>query len=156
MQREVFLMTLIVGERLMTPEQIRLVKASLPAILQIREVAADLFYERLFELDATTRPLFAGADMRAQGAKLMSAIGMVVGALDRFDTIRPHVQELALRHMRYGVLPPHYDSVGAALLWTLERGLGVAFTPELREAWTAAYAALSGAMRGAGESSLAA
>ncbi len=131
----------------MTPNQITLVQSSLPAILAIREVAAALFYKRLFEIDPSARPLFAGANMAKQGAKLMSALGMIVGALNRLEAMRPMIRDLSRRHVRYGVLPRHYESVGAALLWTLERGLGGSFTPELRAAWAAAYAALSEAMR---------
>src|SRR5215217_362982 len=99
----------------MTPDQITLVQSSLPSILAIREVAAALFYRRLFEIDPTTRPLFSGSDMSKQGAKLMAALGLVVGALNRFETLRPTIRELASRHVRYGVRPEHYDSVGEAL-----------------------------------------
>src|SRR5215212_5130993 len=78
----------------MVPEQIRLVQSSFPAVLAIREVAAALFYRRLFEIDPTTRPLFSGSDMSKQGAKLMAALGLVVGALNRFETLRPTIREL--------------------------------------------------------------
>jgi hemoglobin-like flavoprotein len=136
----------------MTQEQVRLVQASLPAILDMREVAAALFYKRLFDIDPSTRPLFAGVNMAKQGTKLMSALGMIVGALSRLETFRPTIRDLARRHVHYGVRPHHYDSVGAALLWTLERGLADAFTPELKTAWAAAYAVLSETMRdGVGE-----
>jgi hemoglobin-like flavoprotein len=50
---------------------------------------------------------------------------------------------LAKRHVAYGVAPEHYEVVGAALLWTLEKGLGDGFTPEVGAAWAAAYGALS-------------
>jgi hemoglobin-like flavoprotein len=140
----------------MTPRQIELVQSSLPAILAIREKAAGLFYERLFAIDPTTRPLFAGADMREQGVKLIGAIAMIVGALSRLDTISRDVRKLAHRHQGYGVEPHHYDSVGAALLWTLAQGLGSAFTPELRDAWAAAYAILSDAMQQSHDATLAA
>ena len=140
----------------MTPRQIELVQSSLPAILAIREKAAGLFYERLFAIDPTTRPLFAGADMREQGVKLIGAIAMIVGALSRLDTISRDVRKLAHHHQGYGVEPHHYDSVGAALLWTLAQGLGSAFTPELRDAWAAAYAILSDAMQQPHDATLAA
>jgi hemoglobin-like flavoprotein len=131
----------------MTPRHIELVQSTLPAVLAIRHAAAALFYERLFVIDPTTRPLFARTDMSAQGAKLMSAIVLVVKSLDRFDAIAQDIRKLADRHESYGVKPHHYDSVGAALLWALEQGLGPAFTPEVRDAWTAAYVTLSGAMQ---------
>jgi nitric oxide dioxygenase len=130
---------------LMTPRQVALVQESFAKIVPIREQAAALFYDRLFALDPSTRPLFRG-DMKSQGAKLMAAIGAVVKSLDRLDTILDDVRGLARRHHRYGVRQEHYASVGAALLWTLEQGLGFDFTPDVRRAWTTAYELLSGAM----------
>ncbi|HEY0522589.1 MAG TPA: globin family protein [Stellaceae bacterium] len=130
----------------MTPRQIELVRRSFAAVLPIRTEAASLFYDRLFATAPSVRPLFSG-DMKVQGAKLMAAIAMVVDALDRLETVIEDVRELARRHVRYGVVESHYAVVGAALLWTLEQGLGKdAFTDEVKDAWAAAYAALSGAM----------
>src|SRR5215472_6010455 len=114
----------------MTPRQVTLVQESFAKIVPIREQAAALFYNRLFAIDPSTRPLFRG-DMKSQGAKLMAAIGAVVESLDRIDTIPDDLRTLARRHHRYGVREEHYASVGAALLWTLEQGLGFDFTPDV-------------------------
>jgi hemoglobin-like flavoprotein len=130
----------------MTPDQIRSVQDSFALVRPIRSEAAALFYGRLFALDPSARPLFAGADLRAQGDKLMGALGFVVAALGRPGAVPGAVADLARRHAGYGVREGHYASVGEALLWTLERGLGAAFTPELRGAWAAAYGLISGAM----------
>jgi nitric oxide dioxygenase len=129
----------------MTPQQVALVRQSFAKVIPIREQAAALFYDRLFGIDETTRPLFRG-DMKSQGAKLMAAIGAVVKALDRLETMLDDLRALARRHDRYGVRQEHYSTVGGALLWTLEQGLGSAFTPEVREAWATAYGLLSSAM----------
>jgi nitric oxide dioxygenase len=129
----------------MTPQQIALVRDSFAKVVPIKEQAAALFYDRLFALDPSTRALFRG-DMKSQGAKLMAAIGAVVKALDRIETMLEDLRALARRHDRYGVREEHYSTVGAALLWTLEQGLGSAFTPEVREAWATAYGLLSSAM----------
>ena len=129
----------------MTPRQVTLVQESFAKIVPIREQAAALFYNRLFAIDPTTRPLFRG-DMKSQGAKLMAAIGAVVKSLDRIDTILDDFRTLARSHHRYGVRDEHYASVGAALLWTLEQGLGFDFTPDVRRAWATAYDLLSAAM----------
>ena len=129
----------------MTPQQIGLVQQSFSQVLTIKEQAAALFYERLFTIDPSTRPLFR-SDLRAQGAKLMAAMGTVVRSLTRLDTILDDIRALARRHVHYGVSEQHYQSVGAALLWTLEQGLGSAFTPDVRNAWAAAYEVLSNAM----------
>ena len=130
----------------MTPDQIRLVQESFRLVLPIREQAAALFYGKLFELDPGTRRLFAATDLKSQGTKLMAAIGMVVGALNAPDAMLGKVKEMARRHVGYGVEEAHYATVGAALVWTLETGLGDAFTADLRAAWIAAYTLLSTTM----------
>lgn len=130
----------------MTPEQIALVRSSFAKVVPIKETAADLFYGRLFELDPSLKPLFKG-DMKEQGLKLMTMIGTAVGGLDRLDSIVPAVQALGRRHVGYGVEDKHYDTVASALLWTLEQGLGAAFSPEVKSAWTSAYGVLAGTMK---------
>ncbi|MBL8133164.1 MAG: hemin receptor [Anaerolineae bacterium] len=96
------------------------------------------FYDRLFVIDPSTRPLFRH-DLSEQRMKLMQTIAVVVNALDHLDTIVPAIESLGRRHVAYGVTPAHWDSVGAALLGALEEAFGAAFTPEVREAWASAY-----------------
>jgi hemoglobin-like flavoprotein len=126
----------------MTPQQVVEVQTSFAKVAPIAEQAAALFYGRLFETEPETRALFRG-DMDVQGQKLMAAITAVVTNLGEIETIAPVVRDLAKRHVAYGVRPEHYALVGAALLWTLEQGLGAEFTPAVAAAWTAAYGALS-------------
>lgn len=130
----------------MTPEQIALVQASWQDVMPIRVKAAELFYGKLFELDPALKPLFKG-DMKQQGSKLMQMLNTVVQGLDRLNELLPAVRDLALRHVDYGVKDSDYDTVGQALLWTLEAGLGEAYTPAVAEAWSTAYTALADAMR---------
>jgi hypothetical protein len=59
------------------------------------------------------------------------------------------VQALGRRHLAYGVRDEHYDTVGGALLWTLEKGLGEAFTPDVKEAWTVVYGIVARVMKDA-------
>lgn len=129
----------------MTPRQIALVRETFAQVVPIRDQAAALFYGRLFELEPDVRPLFR-ADLAVQGQKLMASIAMVVRELDRLDVILTDVKAMARRHVTYGVQERHYAVVGDALLWTLEKVLGAAFTAEVREAWSAAYSTLAGAM----------
>ncbi|MEQ8699273.1 MAG: globin family protein [Bauldia litoralis] len=131
----------------MTPEQIQRVRESWTAVTPIADTAADLFYQRLFEIDPTTRPLFGATDMAAQRTQLVAALAAVVAGADRPEELVPTLEALGRRHVAYGVEDRHYDSVGAALIWTLEQGLGDGFTEAVREAWTAAYALVSGVMR---------
>jgi hemoglobin-like flavoprotein len=130
----------------MTPQQIGLVQGTWQQVLPIRETAARLFYGRLFETDPSLRALFKG-DIDDQGKKLMAMLTMAVNGLTKLDAIVPAVQDLGRRHVAYGVKDSDYDTVGSALLWTLEQGLGSAFSAEVKEAWAAAYAVLAGAMK---------
>lgn len=132
----------------MSPQQIALVKESFAKVEPIREQAAALFYQRLFELDPELKQLFKG-DMQEQGRKLMMMIGTAVNGLDKLDEIVPAVQDLGRRHVGYGVKSADYDTVGSALLWTLEQGLGDAFTEETKGAWIEVYGTLSTTMQDA-------
>ncbi len=130
----------------MHSDQILLVQQSFKHVEPIAETAAALFYDRLFTIDPSLRALFKG-DLKKQGQKLMQALSIVVKGISRLETILPTVQELGRRHSTYGVQDSHYDTVGAALLWTLEQGLGDAFTSEVKMAWASAYGLLAGAMK---------
>lgn len=132
----------------MTPEQAVLVKNSWAMVTPIADKAAELFYGKLFELDPELKPLFKG-DMTEQGRKLMSMINTAVNGLDKLEAIVPAVEKLGERHVAYGVKDKDYDTVGAALLWTLGAGLGDAFTPDVKEAWTVTYGVLAGTMKSA-------
>ncbi len=130
----------------MTPQQIALVQGSWQKVVPIKETAAELFYNKLFETDPSLKPLFKG-DIKEQGRKLMMMLNTVVTKLDNLGEIVPAVQDLGRRHSGYGVKDKDYDTVAGALLWTLGAGLGDAFTAEVKDAWVAAYTILAGAMK---------
>ena len=135
----------------MTPDQTALVESSFRHLAPVGEAAAGLFYRTLFLLDPSLAPMFDRSDLHQQGRKLMAALGFVVGNLRRPEAMLPAIAELGRRHVGYGVRPEHYDIVGAALLATLEEGLGDVFTPATRDAWAAAYRLVAEAMQRAGE-----
>ena len=130
----------------MTPTQKSLVQQTFAQLVPIADRAAALFYGRLFEMDPSLRPLFK-TPLELQGKKLMQMIGLCVAKLDALDEIVPAVKQLGRRHVAYGVVDSHYDTVGGALLWTLEMGLGEAFTPDVRAAWAAVYDVLANTMK---------
>jgi hemoglobin-like flavoprotein len=134
------------GEHAMTPTDIDLIRVSWSGVEPIVNTAAGLFYGRLFELDPAIERLFRRTDMAAQRKILMQTLTVVVKSLDRLEQIVPAVQALGRRHAGYGVREAHYATVGAALLWTLEQGLGKAFTPPVRDAWATAYGILASVM----------
>jgi hemoglobin-like flavoprotein len=131
----------------MTPEQLKAIQGSFAKVAPISEQAAELFYERLFEIAPAVKPLFRG-DMKEQDKKLIATLAVVVNGLGNLQSILPAASALAKRHVDYGVKASDYTPVGQALLWTLERGLGPNWTPDLAAAWTTAYTALSDFMIG--------
>lgn len=135
----------------MTLQQIQLVQTSYLQIVPVADIAADLFYARLFELDPALRRLFP-TDLREQKKKLMTMLALAVNGLSRLDQLLPALQDLGRRHAAYGVLPAHYNTVAAALLWTIEAGLGAGFTRDVCEAWVSAYMLISSTMLNAADS----
>ena len=140
----------------MTPQQIELVKVTWVKVVPIADKAAELFYGRLFELDPSVKSMFK-TDMTEQGKKLMKTINIAVEALDDVEPLIPTLKEMGAAHAGYGVKDKDYNTVGAALLWTLEQGLGDAFTDEVKNAWGAVYEVLANTMKeGAAEAEKAA
>ena len=134
----------------MTPQQKLLVQSTFARVAPIDETAAALFYTRLFELDPGLRPMFT-SDIEEQGRKLMQTLAVAVAGLDDLGSLVPAVRALGRRHVGYGVRDEHYETVASALLWTLEAGLGDAFTPEVREAWATVYWVLADTMKDGAE-----
>ncbi|NIA70679.1 hemin receptor [Pelagibius litoralis] len=131
----------------MTPKQIEIIRNTWAQVVPLGDDAARLFYARLFEIDPTAKPLFAGTDMSGQRKKLLQTLGSAVGGLEDLDALVPIIQDMGRRHATYGVTDAQYDSVGAALLWTLEQGLGDAWSAEAREAWATIYGLIADTMR---------
>lgn len=129
----------------MTPQQVSLVQTTFAKVAPISEQAAMMFYGRLFEVAPQVQPMFP-SDMTEQRKKLMGTLAVVVNGLSNLETVLPAASALAKKHVGYGVEASHYGVVGSALLWTLEQGLGADWTPDVSEAWTAAYTTLSGYM----------
>ena len=129
----------------MTRDQVKLVQDSFAKVAPISDKAAELFYGRLFEIAPQVRAMFPD-DMSEQRSKLMATLAIVINGLNNLDAILPAASALAKRHVRYGAQAAHYPVVGDALLWTLEKGLGDAWTPPVAAAWARAYTTLSGYM----------
>jgi hemoglobin-like flavoprotein len=131
----------------MHASDIVLVQQSWEQVVPIADTAAQLFYQRLFELDPSLRGMFSQTDMAEQRKKLMQMITVAVRGLSRLDELVPAVEALGMRHAGYGVTESHYATVADALLWTLGQGLGAAFTPQVKSAWTETYVTLASVMQ---------
>lgn len=130
----------------MTPEQVKLVQHSFSKVVPIADQAAGMFYDRLFEKVPTVRRMFP-RDMTVQKQKLMQMLATAVENLDQIEKIQPVLEQLGRNHVGYGAKPEHYDLVGETLLWTLEQGLGNAFTPAVQEAWITSYKTMARVMK---------
>jgi len=133
---------------MVTQRQKTLVQQSFATITPIADDVAALFYRRLFELDPSLERMFRG-DMAEQRRRLMQMLTAAVKGLDHIERLVPVVEDLGRRHGTYGVTDAHYDTVARALLWTLEKGLGSAFSPEMKDAWTEVYMLLATTMKNA-------
>jgi hemoglobin-like flavoprotein len=129
----------------MTPEQVQLVQSSFEKVAPIAPEAADIFYARLFEIAPEVRKLFP-EDLTEQKGKLMSMLTTAVTNLHQVDKIIPAVEDLGRRHVDYGVTADQYKPVGEALIYTLEKGLGDDFTPDVKDAWVATYTTVQSVM----------
>ena len=131
----------------MTPDRRKLVTESWKVLAPNAALVGTIFYRRLFEIDPALRQMFKGAILDEQIRKLTTMLDLIVHWLDVPERLVPILKKLGARHSTYGVQDDHYGKVGAALIGTLEEGLGDAFTPELRSAWTEAYLLISSLMR---------
>ena len=129
-------------ENTVTPAQVELLQKTWQMVLPHKEIVAEMFYNKLFEMDPSVRPMFKN-DMKRQGDVLISTLTPIVHLIDKADQITPILEYMGKTHVNYGVVPEHYKTVGAALLWTLEQGLAEAFTDEVKQAWVAAYTRIS-------------
>lgn len=130
----------------MTPQQIQLVRSSFQKLAAIPERAGEIFYQRLFELDPNARQLFWG-NLQHQGKALFLMLDMIVKSLDIQDKIFPIIFDLGKRHAMYGVRDRDYQPFEQALIDTLSSIIGDDLTPDVRNAWHAAFAFLADIMR---------
>jgi hemoglobin-like flavoprotein len=129
-----------------TETDIKLVRETFDLVVPIADVAADMFYERLFYMAPSLRPMFP-TNMQEQKRKLIVMLAMAVQSLTNLDALVPKLMALGARHVGYGVKDSHYKTVGEALIWTLERGLANAFTPEVERAWVRVYRLVAATMQ---------
>jgi hemoglobin-like flavoprotein len=130
----------------MTSHQTQIIRETFAQLTPRASIVALVFYQRLFALDPSLRGLFRG-DIDAQGRKLMQALEFAVEHIDQPEALVATLEALGRRHIRYGVANAHYDTVGVALLDTLEQALGAAFTVEVRQAWATLYGFLARTMQ---------
>ena len=131
---------------MLTKNEIVLIKKSWSSIKKINvAVIGDIFYSKLFFDNPELRKMFP-EDMEGQYHKLLDMLNTIIERLEKIDELKGDIVAMAKRHEDYGVKPHHYNLVGMALLWTLQKGLGAEWTDDVRSAWVNCYAILSGTM----------
>ena len=108
-------------------------------------LVGDAFYSRLFLEAPAVRPLFRSSRTE-QANKLIATLAVVVNQLEKLDTLSYSIQQLALRHIQYGVKAEHYQLVGNVLLWTLEHLLKENWNEDVAAAWARCYVILAETM----------
>jgi hemoglobin-like flavoprotein len=130
----------------MNADELSLIRATFARLKRNKTNFGRLFYDRLFAIAPDARPLFKG-NLDAQVHKLMDSLAIIIGSADNGPTLASILQNLAVRHVTYGVRSKHYDKLGEALLWTLQQELGDDFTPKVRDAWASLYVSVATAMK---------
>lgn len=133
------------GKMALSEEEIELLRDSLVYLQEHKQLATSVFYENLFEIDPSLRPMF-DEDLVEQSNKALFAFGAVVAQIHDLDVCREMTRGLAARHVTYGVIPEHYPKVGAAVLATVVMVMGDAMTPQIGSAWQKAYDQIAAAM----------
>ena len=136
----------------LTPSQVGIVQDSFKRIGPQATEISRIFYDELFRISPELRDLFP-QDMSAHKSKFVQMLAGVVRSLDQIASISEELVDLGRRHMSYDVEDEHYAIVGEALLWTLNRVLGLEFTPEVRDAWASAYDMITRVMQEGSEAS---
>jgi methyl-accepting chemotaxis protein len=121
---------------------IELLESSFKLVAPQGDALVTRFYERLFEKYPAVKPLFKNASISEQKKKLLASLVLVIQNLRHPEKLTPVLQDMGARHVGYGAKPAYYDAVGENLLAVLGEFAGEAWTPEVKQAWTDAYAAI--------------
>ncbi|GEM44500.1 globin domain-containing protein [Deinococcus cellulosilyticus] len=119
----------------------------IPHDLEMEVFFGDIFYQRLFAQHPELKPLFH-TDIAEQAHRLVTMLRWMVEHLSSIDEFQTEVKALGERHVKYGILPEHYNHVGEALIWVFQQTLGEDFTEEVATAWKETFLLISETMRG--------
>lgn len=132
---------------MLTDHQKSLVQQTWLKVAQDPDRVAGLFYNKLFELDPSTKKLFENTDIVEQGRRITQMVTVFVGDIGMIEAIVPAVHAMGKRHVEYGVTEPQYATLGESLYWALAQVLGADWTPEVADAWRSTYDLLADTMK---------
>lgn len=124
---------------------VRLVRESFAVVEPRAEEVAQFFYGMLFSIEPSAREMFP-ANMQVQRSRLLRALVHVVQMVDRPDDLVPFLQQLGRDHRKFGVVSTHYEAVGMALISSVKKFAGDAWTDEVERAWAEAYTIMARSM----------
>lgn len=124
---------------------VALIRDSVAVVEPRANEVASHFYSTLFSLSPESRELFP-ASLQVQGSRLLRALVRVMQMVDRSDELVPLLRQLGRDHRKFGVTSRQYDAVGAALVAAMARYAGPAWTADVEQAWSDAYAVIAGTM----------
>jgi hemoglobin-like flavoprotein len=104
------------------------------------------FLERLFAIAPEIRYLFP-TDLSTHGRRLTHTLAFLVARLDSWAELEPHLTNLGVRHVAYGVRKSDYTVFADSFLWALEDTLGEAATREVMDSWSQVLGSVCTAMQ---------
>ena len=144
---------------MLSPQQITLIKATVPLLETGGEALTRHFYQLMFSQYPEVRALFNQAHQASgsQQRALANAVLMYARHIDKLDALGPLVGQIVNKHVSLQILPEHYPIVGSCLLQAIREVLGAEIaTDEVIAAWAGAYGQLADILIGAEEAAYAA
>jgi len=136
---------------MLTKKQIELVKATVPVLREHGVALTSHFYKRMLSHNPELMQVFNMGHQRAgfQQQALAGAVLAYAENIENLPALLGAVAHIANKHVSVGIRAEHYPIVGKHLIASIKEVLGEAATPELIDAWTAAYMQLADVLIGA-------
>lgn len=136
---------------MLTKQQIELVKATVPVLREHGVALTSHFYKRMLSHNPELMQVFNMGHQRAgfQQQALAGAVLAYAENIENLPALLGAVAHIANKHVSVGIRAEHYPIVGKHLIASIKEVLGDAATPELIDAWTAAYMQLADVLIGA-------
>ncbi|WP_234856510.1 NO-inducible flavohemoprotein [Acinetobacter junii] len=129
----------------MTPQQIELVKATVPVLRENGVALTGYFYNRMLGNNPALKETFNMGHQRS-GAQAQALAGAVLAYAENIEdpsVLLPVVELIAHKHVSLNIQAPDYSIVGENLLHSISEVLNISMEDPLIAAWAAAYGQLA-------------
>ncbi|KAF7855423.1 hypothetical protein EAF04_010166 [Stromatinia cepivora] len=132
----------------LTPQQIDIIKATVPVVQEHGTRITTTFYKNVLAANPALNNIFNQTNQKngAQPRALADALAAYAANIDNLAVLSDAVERICQKHASLFIRPEHYPIVGKYLLEAMGEVLGAALTPEILDAWTAAYEQLANIM----------